>query len=42
MEVISICNQSGEVILDIVGTKKRTVLAENMAEFLEKLEPIVA
>ncbi|PQJ88466.1 SecY-interacting protein [Aliivibrio sifiae] len=42
MEVISICNQSGEVILDTVGTKKRKVLAENMAEFLEKLEPVVA
>ena len=42
MEVISICNQSGEVILDTVGTKKRKVLAESMAEFLEKLEPVVA
>lgn len=41
MEVISICNQSGEVILDTVGTKKRTVLAKTMAEFLEKLEPVV-
>lgn len=42
MEVVSICNQSGEVILDRVGTKNRTVLAANMAEFLNKLEPVIA
>ena len=41
MEVISICNQTGEIILDTVGTKKRTVLAATMVEFLEKLEPVV-
>ncbi|MUK63355.1 SecY-interacting protein [Aliivibrio fischeri] len=42
MEVVSICNQSGEVILDRVGTKNRTVLAANMTEFLNKLEPVIA
>jgi len=41
MEVISICNQTGEIILDTVGTKKRTILAATMVEFLEKLEPVV-
>ncbi|GAL11407.1 Syd protein [Vibrio astriarenae] len=41
MKIISICNLSGEVILERIGTDKRTVLAANVVEFLSQLEPRV-
>ncbi len=41
MEVISICNQTGEVILETVGTNKKNVLTKTLVEFLEQLEPVV-
>ncbi|QIA62688.1 SecY-interacting protein [Vibrio astriarenae] len=41
MKIISICNLSGEVILERIGTDKRTVLAANVVEFLNQLEPRV-
>lgn len=40
-EVISVCNLSGEVILEHPGTHKRVVLAETLADFLGMLSPIV-
>ncbi|MCE0493043.1 SecY-interacting protein [Vibrio salinus] len=41
IDVISVCNVSGEVILETLGTKKRRVLARSLVEFLMKLEPVV-
>ena len=35
MEVISLCHQSGEIILEQVGTLKRKVLAASLCEFLD-------
>ncbi|WP_435955942.1 SecY-interacting protein [Dryocola sp. BD626] len=41
MEVVSLCNLSGEVLLEKLGTKQRTTLAPTLAAFLETLEPKV-
>ena len=37
-EIISICNLSGEVIREALGSKKRDILSENLAEFLGECE----
>ncbi len=42
MQVVSICNISGNVILETLGIDKREMLAEDIASFLTQLEPEVA
>lgn len=39
MQVVSIVNDSGEVILETLGQKKSTHLADSLSEFLDELEP---
>lgn len=39
-EIISVCNISGEVILELFGQKKREVLSKNLSTFLAELTPI--
>ncbi|WP_312240009.1 SecY-interacting protein [Pantoea sp.] len=39
-EIISICNLSGEVILEQLGVKKREVLSCEIKDFLEHLQPV--
>lgn len=41
LEVISVCNLSGEVIKETLGTRNRTVLAVTLAEFLTQLNPLL-
>ncbi|MGF1747509.1 MULTISPECIES: SecY-interacting protein [Vibrio] len=41
MDVISICNISGQVILERLGTDRRDVIADDLASFLNGLEPNV-
>jgi SecY interacting protein Syd len=38
LEVISICNLSGQVVLETLGTDKREVLCDDLAEFLSQLD----
>lgn len=40
LDVISVCNLSGEVV-QTLGTRKRTVLAASLAEFLTQLKPVL-
>ncbi|WP_099350206.1 SecY-interacting protein [Erwinia amylovora] len=41
LEVISVCNMSGEVILEQLGTKKRQVIAPSIRNFLISLQPLI-
>ncbi|MEM6052534.1 SecY-interacting protein [Erwinia sp. P7711] len=37
LEVISVCNLSGEVVLEQLGTKQRTLLAPDLEQFITEL-----
>lgn len=39
-DIISICNVSGEIILETFGQKKREILAKDLATFLSELIPV--
>lgn len=41
MEVISLCNLTGEVLLEKIGTRKRNVLSSSLTAFLNTLDPLV-
>lgn len=41
MEAISLCNLTGEILLEKIGTRKREVLAPSLALFLNTLEPLI-
>ncbi|MGL5700399.1 MAG: SecY-interacting protein Syd, partial [Kluyvera sp.] len=39
LDVISVCNLTGEVVKETLGTPKRLPLASSLASFLSQLEP---
>lgn len=41
LDVISVCNLSGEVVKETIGTRNRDVLAPSLADFLTQLEPLL-
>ncbi|RWR01760.1 secretion protein [[Pantoea] beijingensis] len=41
LEVISVCNLSGEVILEQLGTSKREVLCATLEKFLASLQAVI-
>lgn len=41
LDVIAICNLTGQVVIETIGTAKRTVLAPSATEFLNQLEPVL-
>ncbi|EGT5759992.1 SecY-interacting protein [Cronobacter sakazakii] len=41
LDVISLCNLTGEVVQETLGTRKRRVLAPPLSTFLSQLTPIV-
>ena len=41
MEMISVCNLSGEVVKETLGRQQRTILAPTLADFLNRLEPVL-
>ncbi|MGM3173899.1 SecY-interacting protein [Dickeya lacustris] len=42
MMLISLCNLSGEVVLEEFGTRTRRVLCGSLSDFLSKLSPLIS
>ncbi|MGF1726046.1 SecY-interacting protein [Photobacterium nomapromontoriensis] len=40
-QVISVCNLTGQVVLETLGKDNREVLADDLASFIQALEPVV-
>jgi len=41
LDVVSVCNLTGEVVLETLGTRNRTTLSASVASFLSHLEPLL-
>lgn len=41
MQIISIINETGQVQLETLGKGQEQILAENVAEFLKQLQPVI-
>lgn len=41
LDVISVCNLTGEVVLETLGTRHRTTLSASVSSFLTHLEPLL-
>ncbi|MCI1031594.1 SecY interacting protein Syd [Raoultella sp. BIGb0149] len=41
LDVISVCNVSGEVLKETLGTRRRTTLSASLASFLNQLDPVL-
>ncbi|MBJ3813809.1 SecY-interacting protein [Shimwellia pseudoproteus] len=42
LTIISLCNLTGEVVLEKLGTPHRTTLARGLSDFLQQLDPVTA
>lgn len=42
LEVVSVCNLSGEVIIEQLGTQKKQVIASSIESFLTYLQPLTS
>jgi SecY interacting protein Syd len=41
LDIISVCNLTGEVLKETIGTRTRQVLSDSLADFLNLLHPVV-
>lgn len=41
LQLVSLCNLTGNVLLEQFGSKQREVLAESLSEFLSRLQPVI-
>ena len=41
MDIISVCNLSGNVVKETLGTQKRQILSASLTDFLNSLHPVV-